>query len=64
MKKVIYICDACKQQIDNPHQSKMKEFRMSFDHGGFSFFKIFKKIHLCDKCFGGLKHVRKETSGV
>ena len=56
-----YVCDSCKEVMKNPHDVKMKEFyiRCSFDFGRVLPYPDTRKvkIHLCNKCFLGLKNI-------
>lgn len=62
-----YVCDSCKTIIDEPYKVKMKEFIYIvecdvctvFPHP----FKEKKKIHLCDKCFLGLRILAEKKGG-
>lgn len=60
-----YVCDSCNGIIKNPHDVKMKEFYIgcSFDFGrvlpSLDTRKV--KIHLCDKCFLGLRKIAEKA---
>lgn len=58
MKSIVYTCDACGEQIENPHTVKMKEFYLAWDDVG----KQKTKIHLCKECFWGLKSIGKKIA--
>ncbi len=61
-----YVCDCCKNIITSPHKVKMKEFYIgcTFEVDGVypSLDKRKMKIHLCDKCFFGLREVSKKSA--
>lgn len=66
MKKIIYQCDSCGKNIEDPYTERMKQYcvRIGFDAAGGSWFKPSKrkiKIHLCEKCFNGLNSIAKNT---
>lgn len=60
-----YVCNSCKEIITSPHAVKMKEFYVgcSFEVDGVhpSFDKRKVKIHLCDKCFLGLRKIAEKV---
>lgn len=62
-----YACDSCKTMIDNPHKVKMKEFYYAVEYDwGLRFpveAKTKQKIHLCDKCFLGLRTIAERKGG-
>lgn len=57
----VYLCDSCKKVIENPYIEKMKEFDVGTDFFGErdvnTKYKRRVKIHLCDKCYYGLKSI-------
>lgn len=60
-----YVCNSCKDIIKSPHEVKMKEFYVgcSFELSGVypSYDKRKVKIHLCDKCFLGLRKIAEKA---
>ena len=57
----VYQCDSCKRIIENPYIEKMKEFDLGTNLFGERDIDIkYKrrvKIHLCEKCYYGLKSI-------
>ena len=63
MKKVCYYCDACHNEITNPHDVKMKEFTYKSLKG--QIYRLVpgivkRKIHLCETCFYSLNKLFSE----
>ena len=60
-----YVCDSCEDIILSPHDVKMKEFYIgcSFEVDGVypSLDKRKVKIHLCDRCFLGLRKIAEKV---
>lgn len=61
----VYKCDSCDLVIENPYEEKMKEFYVDVGYEcGIavplnSVRKV--KVHLCNKCFHGLKEIGVEA---
>ena len=60
-----YKCDSCGEIIADPHNAKMKEFYLGWvaeigDIHSHPFTKRVK-IHLCDKCFHGLRTLAEKA---
>lgn len=58
----VYKCDCCEEIVENPHEARMKEFYIDAEYdivGGILpiFSKDTTKIHLCEKCYKGLKEI-------
>ena len=56
-----YVCDSCGKAIVDPHEVKMKEFYIAAECDVCGVFPVnakrMKKIHLCEKCYKGLKEI-------
>lgn len=61
----VYRCDSCGLMAEDPHSVCMKEFTFTeeYDHHGIWRLPIRKseKIHLCDKCFRGLRSIGEKA---
>ena len=65
METVMFTCDACGLEINQPHEVKMKEFDCRFIQEGkvFHWANIFdtRRVHLCDACFHGLSLIAQKV---
>ena len=65
MENVLFTCDACGLETNNPHKIKMKEFDYRFIHEGsiYHWANVFdtRRIHLCDDCFHGLRLIAQKV---
>ena len=63
----VYKCDACSIMIERPHDVKMKEFYVVCDFDDIGVFPINcthkVKVHLCEKCYKGLRAVARKLEG-
>lgn len=58
----VYKCDCCEEIIKDPHEARMKEFYVGADYDIVCGIlplnsKNTTKIHLCEKCYKGLKEI-------
>ena len=62
-----YVCDACHDVIDKPHNVGMKEFYIgaSFDYDCVFPYNATRKtkVHLCDDCYHSLKYLADKQKG-
>lgn len=60
----VYQCNSCGRIIENPYKEKMKEFYVDADFDCGMYFPIEHtrkvKIHLCDNCYKGLRHIAEK----
>lgn len=54
-----YVCDACGEVIEKPNICGMKEYCV--DYPTHSLIKRNVEVHLCEKCFKGLKTIGEKT---
>lgn len=63
----VYKCDCCERIIEDPFETKMKEFYIGceFDMSGAWPVNCTKKtrVHLCDDCYKGLGELVKKLNG-
>ena len=61
-----YVCDICCIAIDEPHTVRMREFCFTISNCDIyqvpHKYKKKVKIHLCNNCFEGFKHIAKDYS--
>lgn len=68
-----YVCDSCGTAMINPFMANMREFRVEHREmffpccfGGVAIPKYVdteKTVHLCDKCFKGLRKIARKFNG-
>ena len=56
MKKIVYICDSCGKMMDYAkHTLRTKDYLYCLQ------LTVRRKVHLCDKCFNGLKSIEERA---
>lgn len=58
----VYKCDCCEVTMKDPYEARMKEFYVRADYDIVCgilpmYSKETKKVHLCDRCYKGLKEI-------